>query len=454
MDLLNSAGYAAEAFNNPDQFLKSGRVNGTSCVVADVRMPGMSGLELCDHLLKAGKDIPTVLITAFPKECDRARARELGVRSYLSKPFSEKELLSSVRLALSSQRGMPSVPIGAKSPDKRCSVGAMPSTSRGALAVTGPASSLRASVFHEPWWLSTVTDSRYEESIVKQGSAIVGRLPYVTVHRGPFRTIRMPPFTHLLGPVVDAGLGKPQTRLVRRLSIVRSLIDQLPPNSFFLQHLDPSLGDGLAKADGLAFQERDFSVAPQYTFQIDCRQSLNDIWAAMSQKTRQPIRRAEEKYSLRNVDDPGAFTDFYVANIKAGGLVNTLNFERFPALFRECRARNCGAILGAFDRDNEPIAMTYLVWSHGTMYYLLSTRSKRSDYGAVSLLLWSAMKHAHKLELTLDLDGVYSSGTARFLSSFGGKIKTRLTIRRSSNPYRAFQSLKRRYSGEKTHYFT
>jgi len=315
-------------------------------------------------------------------------------------------------------------------------------------------SCLTASLFHEPWWLSAATDGRYEEAIVKLGSDVVGRLPYVTVHRGPFRTIRMPPFTHLLGPVIDTGPGKRQTRSVRRLSIARSLIDQLPPNSFFLQHLDPSLDDGLANADGLAFQERQFSVAPQYTFHVDCRQSLNDIWAAMNQKTRQPIRRAEEKYSIRNVDDPRGFMDFYVANAKAQGLVNTLNFERFPALFSECRARDSGTILGAFDHDNEPMAMTYLVWSHGTMYYLLSTRSKRSDYGAVSLLLWSAMKQAHELDLSLDLDGVYSSGTARFLSSFGGEIRTRLTIRRSSAPYRTFQSLKRRYSGDESHYFT
>ena len=75
--------------------------------------------------------------------------------------------------------------------------------------------------------------------------------------------------------------------------------------------------------------------------------------------------------------------------------------------------------------------MTYLAWGHGAMYYLLSTRSLRGDYGAVSLLLWSAMKLAHKLGLVLDLDGVYSTGPAKFLSGFGGSIKTRLMIRRS-----------------------
>ena len=103
-DLLNSVGFAAETFTNADEFLKSGRAADASCIVADMRMPGMSGLELHDHLLGSGNYIPTILITGFPGETDRARALESGVCCYLSKPFSERDLLSYVRVALSSRR--------------------------------------------------------------------------------------------------------------------------------------------------------------------------------------------------------------------------------------------------------------------------------------------------------------------------------------------------------------
>ncbi len=216
-------------------------------------------------------------------------------------------------------------------------------------------------LFHEPWWVHVVTNGRYEEAIFKLGSNIVGRLPYVTVRLGPFRTIRMPPFTNVLGPTIDAGAGKPQTRLKQRLSITRSLIDQLPSNSYFLQILDPSLDDGLANADGLAFQERKFMVSPQYKFEINCRRSLDDIWNAMHKKTRQPIRRAEEKYSVRSLDDPKYFTDFYLKTAETLGRPSSPDLRHFPALFSECRARECGSILGAFDHDASPIAMTYLV---------------------------------------------------------------------------------------------
>lgn len=103
VDLLNSAGFAAATFENADEFLGSGRIADACCIVADMRMPGMSGLEIHDYLLRAGKSIPTILITAFPKEADRARAIQSGVHGYLSKPFSGKDLLSCIGAALSSQ---------------------------------------------------------------------------------------------------------------------------------------------------------------------------------------------------------------------------------------------------------------------------------------------------------------------------------------------------------------
>jgi hypothetical protein len=89
------------------------------------------------------------------------------------------------------------------------------------------------------------------------------------------------------------------------------------------------------------------------------------------------------------------------------------------------------------------------------MYYLMSTRSGTAeDNGSVNLLIWSAMKLAHQRGLKFDLDGVYTSGTARFLSGFGGDIKTRLVAKRSRTAFRALQMLKHRYSRNETQYFT
>jgi hypothetical protein len=310
-------------------------------------------------------------------------------------------------------------------------------------------------LFHEPWWLVAVSGGRYREAVVEQGGNIVGRLPYVTSARGPFRVARMPQFTHVLGPLVYTGVGKSQTRLNHRLSITRALIDKLPRLALFEQHLDPAADDGFASADGLAFQDRGFSVSPQYTFQIDCTRPVEALWDAMHFKTRQHIRRAGEKYTVHSVDDAALFEDVYVRNLRATGRANRLEFERFPALFAECRARACGEILAAFSAQGAPVAMVFLVWSAKTMYYLLSTRGPDpNDNGSVNLLLWESMQRAHQRGLVFDLDGVHTSGSARFLSGFGGRIRTRLLVRRGNVLFNSLQHVKLRYSKNQTQYFT
>jgi len=297
-------------------------------------------------------------------------------------------------------------------------------------------------MFHEPWWLSAATGGRYEEVIVERGGQTVGRLPYLATRRGPFQVSRMPPFTHLLGPLVNAGAGKPQTRMTRRLSITRALIDQLPPFMLFEQQFDPGMDDGLAVADGLAFQDRGFSVVTRYTFEIDCRKSPEELWSAMHFKTRQHIRRAEEKYTVKTLDDPAVFVDNYLKHTSALGRTNHMPFEHFPALFSACRSRQCCEIITAVAADGTPVSMTYLVWSDRTMYYLLSSRKPDpTDNGSANLLIWSAMKLAHQRGLMFDLDGIYTSGAARFLSGFGGHLKTRLIVRRSEAFFRAYKLL-------------
>ena len=101
-DLVNSMGFDAEALERPEHFLQSNNLNRTSCLIADVRMPGMTGLELHDRLVAAGKRIPAIVITAFPKDGDRQRALQAGIVCYLVKPFDERQLVDCVTSALGS----------------------------------------------------------------------------------------------------------------------------------------------------------------------------------------------------------------------------------------------------------------------------------------------------------------------------------------------------------------
>lgn len=98
--LLRSLGYTAEAFASAADFLASPRLAETDCLIADVNMPAMTGLELFRHLVHAKSAIPTILVTAYPSDADRIRAKNDGVICYLREPVDEHALTQCLRAAL------------------------------------------------------------------------------------------------------------------------------------------------------------------------------------------------------------------------------------------------------------------------------------------------------------------------------------------------------------------
>jgi FixJ family two-component response regulator len=100
--LLKAVGYPARAFASGEEFLKSGQQHQTSCLIADIRMPGMSGLELQAQLNAERCKIPIIFITAHGDAKMRIQALRAGAVEFLSKPFDEEVLLESVRAALDS----------------------------------------------------------------------------------------------------------------------------------------------------------------------------------------------------------------------------------------------------------------------------------------------------------------------------------------------------------------
>jgi FixJ family two-component response regulator len=110
-DLLESAGFSAVVFTRAASLLKSRRLSQVSCLIADMRMPNMTGLELHQHLVGSNSAIPTILMTAYPNERAQAQARKANVVGYLIKPFAPDELLACVRSAVQRQ-GVSAAPGG------------------------------------------------------------------------------------------------------------------------------------------------------------------------------------------------------------------------------------------------------------------------------------------------------------------------------------------------------
>src|ERR1700686_5194346 len=99
--LMKSLGYTVEAFSSAADFLASPHLIETACLITDVHMPAMTGVELYRHLIDKGDAIPTILVTAYPNDAGRARALNDGVLGYLRKPVDEEHLMRCLRNALS-----------------------------------------------------------------------------------------------------------------------------------------------------------------------------------------------------------------------------------------------------------------------------------------------------------------------------------------------------------------
>ena len=100
--LMRSLGYRVEAFASAADFLASPRLGETACLIADVNMPLMTGVELYRHLIDSGHAIPTILVTAYPNDVDRIRALTDGVVCYLRKPVNQQQLKRCLHAVLTS----------------------------------------------------------------------------------------------------------------------------------------------------------------------------------------------------------------------------------------------------------------------------------------------------------------------------------------------------------------
>ena len=98
--LMRSFGYAVETFPSAAAFLAFPRLAEIACLITDIAMPGMTGIELYRQLVDSGRPIPTIMITGHPDDATQAKMLNEGVVCYLKKPFGDQEMLRCVRLAL------------------------------------------------------------------------------------------------------------------------------------------------------------------------------------------------------------------------------------------------------------------------------------------------------------------------------------------------------------------
>jgi FixJ family two-component response regulator len=103
ISFIRSLGYSAAAFASADAFLDSKSVENTDCLITDVQMPGMSGIELQSRLIAQGHRVPVIFVTAFPETAARGHALRAGAIGFLGKPFADENLISCLDKALATR---------------------------------------------------------------------------------------------------------------------------------------------------------------------------------------------------------------------------------------------------------------------------------------------------------------------------------------------------------------
>lgn len=103
--LIQSFGFQAVALQSAETFLKSAQLRETSCLIVDVQLPGMNGLQLQRHLASEGCKVPIIFITAYDNSESRQQAMQAGAVAFLSKPFSDNLLLQTIRATLRQEEG-------------------------------------------------------------------------------------------------------------------------------------------------------------------------------------------------------------------------------------------------------------------------------------------------------------------------------------------------------------
>lgn len=291
---------------------------------------------------------------------------------------------------------------------------------------TKPSNTLLApTVFHEEWWLEAATDRSYTVAEVDAGGKTVGRLPFCERSRLGIRGIWTPPLTYFLGPGIDEGEGSPNNRFLKRMDITRELIGKLPRSAWQCIRCHGGM------TDVITFQEQCFRTYVQFTHEIH-PEATEVIWQRMRNKTRNVIRRAEEQFTVSELSDPNEFIQLHEKNLASDGARDTVDRGACKRVLTAALHRERGRIMAARNLNNGIVAANFCAWDGKTSFYILSTRSEAAGNGAVSLLIWEAIKHAAVKGLTFDFAGLGTQGSILLYSGFGATVSPRYVAVRAT----------------------
>jgi hypothetical protein len=283
-------------------------------------------------------------------------------------------------------------------------------------------------LFRQPWWLDAVAPDSWQEVAVRADGRTRAHLAFaVTTRHGRLVHLGMPSLTPRLGPWIDPGEGSHARRLGRERELLDELVEQLPRFDYFSQDCQPSF------TNWLPLSWRGFEQTTRYTYAIEDLQDVDAVWRGLLDKTRNSVRRGQERLKVRLDLGADQLFDLVQATFDRQGVANPLDRQVVRRIHDRVLERDAGQPLFAVDPMGKVHAALLLVWDSRRAYYLLggADESLRSS-GAMSVLLWEAITLASKTSQAFDFEGSMIQPLERFFRGFGAHQTPYFRISKSS----------------------
>lgn len=291
------------------------------------------------------------------------------------------------------------------------------------------------SLFQAPWWLDAVAPGQWGEATITRDRQTVARLPYVERRRYGLAVLSMPPLTQTLGPWLRTSTAKLAKQLAEQKDLMEGLIAQLPAFDVFRACFSPTL------TNGLPFYWAGFDARPMYTYRLEQLTDHERLWAGFMDNVRTDVRKAEKKVEVR--------TDLGLTKFLE---VNALTFRRqglpapYPASLVErvdaaCEQHAARRTYFAVDAEDRCHAAIYVVWDERVAYYLMGGADPElRGSGAMSLLLWHAIRDLADQTAVFDFEGSMIEPVERFVRGFGANQTPYFVVSKLSRRARMLQA--------------
>lgn len=276
-------------------------------------------------------------------------------------------------------------------------------------------------LFSKDWWLDAVVGiDKWDVTLVLRDGKIIASMPYAIKRRFGLKLCTLPGLTQYLGPWIKPSQAKYSKMLGQQKDIMTDLILQLPRFDYFSQNWD------YKQTNWLPFHWKGFQQTTNYTYVIDDMSSLGAVWANFQENIRGDIKKAENRYNLKFLENP-SIEDFIQLNRK---VYERQNIEMphceqtFLNLDKACARRNARKIFIAVDENGRHHAGVYIVWDENSAYYLMGgSDPELRNSGATSLCLWEAIRFASTVTQEFNFEGSMIEPIERFIRGFGAKQK-------------------------------